>query len=400
MRFTFFRVISVLFVALLLNAAAGVTEQETQTYTGKTLEQALRELQLKGLNVVYSSDLVRPEMKVTVEPAAGSPREVLKRLLQPYGLKAEDGPVNTLLVVYSSGSGPHNSETGETGAAAGRSSAFVLVPFVNISLIAQDPDSHYVTNLTADDFVVKENGKPQQIVDFSNHSFTEHAEQEPLTVLFLVDCSQSMSKVSLFGIRRLDLIKEAAIGLLDFFKPSDRFVAMGFSSKSWLIQDLTPDFEEIRNGITAQKTVFERTALYDAVMAALKTLQEPTGRKVIILCSDGEDNISKTTMKDVLLALGSSDVTLFSIASMPVDPFAKEGAGNLTKIAETSGGRSFFYSNSNEVKAIMVDAGEAIRSQYSIGYYPSDDRVHGWRRLEVECKVPGVRLRYRKNYLF
>ena len=398
MRFTVLRMLPLLLSALLMCGVAHSIDRQTPSFSGKTLEQALRELQLRGLNVVYSSDLVRPEMKVTAEPAGGSPREVLKRLLQPHGLKAEDGPVNTLLVVYASVPGTPTNDADSAG--PGASSAFVLVPFVNVSLIAQDSENHYVTNLTVDDFLVKENGKPQRIVDFSNHSYSEHPESEPLTVLFLLDCSQSMSKVSPLGIRRLDLIKEAAIGLLNYFKPDDRFLAMGFSTKSWLIQDVTPDFEDIRQGIASQKTLFERTALYDSMMAALDTLQESSGRKVIILCSDGEDNLSKTNIKELLLALGSSDITVFSISGVPMDPFAKDGAAILTRIAEASGGRAFFYSNGNEVEAVMVDAGEAIRSQYSIGFYPSNDRVHGWRRLEVQCRVPGVRLRYRKSYLF
>lgn len=366
-------------------------------YAGKTLEQALRDLQMKGLNVVYSSDLVRPEMKVMTEPPPGSPRDTLKRLLFPHGLKAEDGPVNTLLVVYQNGAAKMMPQ--DPGG-VGSSSAFVLVPFININLIAIDENNQYVTNLTADDFVVKENGIPQQIVDFANHSFTEEPEDEPLTVIFLIDCSQSMSKVSSPGMRRLDLIKDAAIELLKFFTVNDRFIAMGFSTHPWIITDLTDNFEEIRAGIADQRTVFERTALFDSMTAALKTAQESFGRKIIILCSDGEDNISKTTMKELILALGSSDVTVFSIAATPAGTFAKEGAAQLKKITEASGGSSFFYSNSDDVHGIMVTAGQAIRSQYSLGYYPMNQTVHGWRRLEVLCKVPKIHLRYRKNYLF
>lgn len=393
-----------LFSALLIffvfgSVTPGRADNHTPTnYAGKTLEQALRDLQMKGLNVVYSSDLVRPEMKVVTEPPPGSPREVLKRLLLPYGLKAEDGPVNTLLVVYQNGAAGKMAP-GDPGS-LGDASAFVLVPFININLIAMDENNQYVTNLTADDFVVKENGIPQQIVDFANHSYTEQPEDEPLTIIFLLDCSQSMSKVSSPGMRRLDLIKDAAIELLKYFTDNDRFIAMGFSTHPWIITELTDNFQEVREGIANQRTVFERTALFDSMIAALKTAQESFGRKIIILCSDGEDNISKTTMKELLPALGSSDVTVFSIAATPAGAFAKEGAAQLKKITEVSGGGSFFYSNSDDVHAIMVNAGQAIRSQYSIGYYPRNDNIHGWRRLEVLCKIPKIHLRYRKNYLF
>ena len=132
----------------------------------------LRELQLTGLNVVYSSDLVRPEMTVAAEPGPGSPRDVLKRLLAPFGLKVEDGPINTLLVVYDS-SPRHSKANGRYVVEARSSSAFIVVPFVNINVIAQDQDNEYVTTLTAEDFIVKEDGKLRYIVDFQNYSDTK-----------------------------------------------------------------------------------------------------------------------------------------------------------------------------------------------------------------------------------
>ena len=136
------------------------------------------------------------------------------------------------------------------------------------------------------------------------------------------------------------------------------------------------------------------------MLVALKTLQESYGRKIIILCTDGEDNASKATLKDLVLTLGSSAVTVFSISSNPLDPFSKQGAETLKKLTEAAGGGSFFYSNPEEIRAVMVNAGRAIRGQYSIGYYPTHDNLHGWRKLEVECRIPRIRLKYRKNYLF
>ena len=94
----------------------------------------------------------------------------------------EDGPINTLLVVYDS-SPRHSKPTVDPLSEARSSSAFIVVPFVNINVIAQDQDNEYVTTLTAEDFIVKEDGKLQNIVDFQNYSDTNQ-DQDSLTILF------------------------------------------------------------------------------------------------------------------------------------------------------------------------------------------------------------------------
>lgn len=82
------------------DATPAVTVDQTRL-AGQTLAGALRDLGTRGLRLIYSSDLVRPEMIVAVEPRAGSPRDLLQQILAPFGLEARDGPGGTVLIVQS-----------------------------------------------------------------------------------------------------------------------------------------------------------------------------------------------------------------------------------------------------------------------------------------------------------
>jgi hypothetical protein len=80
-------------------SAPVVTTQTARRYAGRPLADVLRDLQALGLKVVFSSELVRPEMRVASEPAATDPRKILDEVLEPHGLRAAAGPKDTWLVV-------------------------------------------------------------------------------------------------------------------------------------------------------------------------------------------------------------------------------------------------------------------------------------------------------------
>src|SRR3989442_979192 len=86
-------------------------------YAGRPLVEALEDLRSRGLNLIFSSDLVRPDMMVETEPPLAAPRQVLGRLLSAFGLEARDGPAGTILIVRASGAGHGGAgEAGRVGA--------------------------------------------------------------------------------------------------------------------------------------------------------------------------------------------------------------------------------------------------------------------------------------------
>src|SRR6185295_8198630 len=117
-------------LALLLGVAAAGTSaiaaedagpacaRETCRYAGRPLVAALEDLRVRGLNLIFSSDLVRPELIVETEPPIAAPRQMLARLLAPFGLEARDGPAGTVLVVRSASSSSDESDGAEPDGAA------------------------------------------------------------------------------------------------------------------------------------------------------------------------------------------------------------------------------------------------------------------------------------------
>ena len=92
--------------------------QETCRYAGRPLIAALEDLRARGLNLVFSSDLVRPDLIVGTEPPIAAPRQVLLRILAPFGLDARDGPAGTILIVRTTSVPPGGSDAAD-GAARG-----------------------------------------------------------------------------------------------------------------------------------------------------------------------------------------------------------------------------------------------------------------------------------------
>ncbi|HET6268271.1 MAG TPA: VWA domain-containing protein, partial [Acidobacteriota bacterium] len=321
LRFAF--LLSLLFLAIL--PVANSQPQTRPEYTGMTLEDALRLFQVDGLNLLFSSDLVRPDMKITAEPQSGTSREVVDELLAPFGLRVESGPGKTLLVVKSNAQlDPDYANYSTARPSTGIRSPVetITVPFVTIYLSVRDKSQRPVTNLNASNFIVKEDGKQQSIVEFNSFlSSSERAQAEspekmiqgmglPMTVLFLMDSSESMDIVRGNSTAH-DQVQKLAIQLLDEFYPEDELTVMGFNDTLWPISPATHNLEEIRSKLREWKGPGGTTALFDAIMTSLQDLAGAPGRKIIIVCSDGKDTSSKIPRDTLFRALQTSDVTVY-----------------------------------------------------------------------------------------
>lgn len=367
------------------------------SYEGKSLQDALQELQRRGLNILYSSDLVHPEMKVVREPLSGSPRKMLDDLLSAHGLKTDRGPRNTLLVVR--GKQEHSSMLTET-IDSKQVTAYLVVPFVSVYMTAQDSDKNFVSDLRPEHFVLKEDGREQPILDFISFGQPGDSLQNiPLTVFFVIDSSQSTTFAA-EGMKSFDLFKRAALMLLDRFQPNDQMMVTGFNVNSWTVSPMTQDLETSRQRMEEMKVAGGKTAVFDAMIKVLDQLDEYSGRKIIVLFSDGQDNSSSAKLNDLLGALKSSDATLFAIGIDTHDSLSKKGREVLEKITEVTSGYPFFPTSLNDLNTLTAQIHEAIESQYAAGYIPPQPSIHKWREVEIKCKIPGIHLRYRKTYLF
>ncbi len=251
-----------------------------------------------------------------------------------------------------------------------------------------------ITDLGEKNFEIFEDGVSQSIRYFSK-------EEAPLSVGLLFDVSGSMR----------DKIRKAAEAAAAFFKtsnPQDEFFLVEFSEKPQLKVPFTTDTDEIYDQISHAKP-FGRTALLDAIhmaMVQLKNARNP--RKAIVIVSDGGDNRSRHTAREIKNELLETDAQVYSMGIFEQDTHKlpseeRNGPRLLEELAEESGGREYPVEKLDDLPAISEHISSELRDQYVIGYTPSNDVRDGKFRtvkLVVQGAANSAHLRtyYRHGY--
>ena len=161
--------------------------------------------------------------------------------------------------------------------------------------------------------------------------------------------------------------------------------------------------EAIRRALTSVFQPAGRTSLYDAVMHGLRYAEKGTrDRRVLVVLSDGGDNNSDATLKDVTTAVQGSNTVIYAVAlEDPFDP--DSNPKRLRQLAEATGGRSFTPKTVNDVRKALQTIAHDIRHSYTIGFEPTSSALHGgFHTLRVEVKDAGGRrleVRARTGYL-
>ncbi len=268
----------------------------------------------------------------------------------------------------------------------------VSVDLVNVFCSVWDKNTNaFVTNLGRDDFSVYEDNKKQDIKNFSREM------NLPLTLAFLIDTSQSVAP-------KLKFEQDAATSFFQsVLRDRDRAMLLEFDSGVTLVQDFTNDPNKMAKQIRTLRAA-GGTALYDAIsLACDEKLIRETGRKAIIILSDGEDQSSKTSFDQALQMALKAEATIFSISVNRGGFFGvgntKNGDHVLKSLAEETGGRAFFPFTVEELDDAVRQISQELRSQYNIGYLSNNPtRDGGYRKIEVRIDEKGMKLNYRKGY--
>jgi Ca-activated chloride channel homolog len=282
----------------------------------------------------------------------------------------------------------------------------VEVELVDLVFTANDKKGNFVSDLKPEEVTIKENGVVQKITSFGDLEGSES--YVPLNLAFLVDSSSSMND-EVDGIRKLDMAKQAAVMLIKQLHAEDKMMVSGFA------QGISPtalslDRQFLQNTIQDFETEFKFTALFDAITQTIDLLSQEEGRKVLVICSDGLDNISKTKFEDVLQKASSiPELTTIVLGTIgyqdPRSTFYGEnktphlGKAVLQKLADRTGGVAFFPGNLKEIQNAQNLIASFVRSQYSVAYQPTIQSHDGsWRKIEMSCKRKGITLHYREGY--
>jgi VWFA-related protein len=289
----------------------------------------------------------------------------------------------------------------------------VDVNVVNVFFNVKDKHGLLVPNLPKDTFQILEDGKPQTIKYFSAEA------NQPLTLGILIDSSVSQERV-------LPIEKEVGSQFLrEVLRDKDLAFVIGFDVNVDLLQDFTNDARDLRAGMNRARinggggggcggipgigggpvpcSNPKGTLLYDAVyLASNEKLAKEVGRKAMILLTDGEDQGSRMRIKDAIEAAQRADAMIYVL--MIADRgfyggFGYSGDKEMKKMCQETGGRVIDAGNKPEkLKQAFDQVAAELRSQYSIGYTPTNAKHDGsFRKIELKTKS-GYKVQARRGY--
>lgn len=270
------------------------------------------------------------------------------------------------------------------------------VDVVSLNVTVTDGARHYVTDLTQSDFQILEDGRKQEVTFFQKSGV-------PLAVVLLMDTSASMQD-------NLLTAQEAAIGFARELGPADMASVIDFDSSVHVLEDFTNDRSAVERAIRRTQANGS-TALYNAVYIALRELKKtPAGprsgeprRQAIVLLSDGDDTSSLVGFDEVLDLAARNDTTIYAIGL----GLRTQGPGRsppdaqfvLRRLAEQTGGRTFFPQVANDLAAVYGEIKTELSSQYSLAYESTNAARDGrFRRVSVVIARPGAIGRTRPGY--
>ena len=259
----------------------------------------------------------------------------------------------------------------------------VDVDVVQVTATVTDDAGRFVRGLTRKDFRLYEDGTPQTLTTF----FSENV---PLELIVAVDVSGSMTDA-------MPKVKESVKGFLTAIRPADRVTLLGFNDTVLTLARPTVDLATRLKAID-RLAPWGGTALYDVVIQAFDLLGRQTGRRALVVFTDGEDLNSRASIDVAERRLESSDAVLYPIGQGRAPRLASLKSV-LERLARKSGGRAFFGDSVDKLDAVFGEILEELSNQYLLGYVPKDLARDGrWRALKVEVPGKGVRVRARQGY--
>ena len=267
----------------------------------------------------------------------------------------------------------------------------VNVDLTEVHVNVTDEQDRPVGNLKKEHFRIYEDKAEQSITVFKH-------EDIPVSLGLVIDNSRSIEPRK----QRLD---SAALSFVRKGNAEDETFVVHFDDTAKLNREFTDSIPLLEATLSGMKP-YGQTAIYDALVLALEHMQQAKHTKrAILLITDGIDNASTHTLKEVLEALRRTSVAVYTVGLLSVSG-GQKAEDDLIKIAETSGGRAFFPSSVEEARANMERVARDLREQYTLGYFPTNGNRNGnWRSIRVEVVPPAglpktakLRPSYRHGY--
>jgi VWFA-related protein len=257
----------------------------------------------------------------------------------------------------------------------------VSVDVVQLTAVVTN-GGRFVRALPKDAFRIFEDDTPQTITSFSSENI-------PLELVVAVDMSTSVTPA-------MPQIRAALREFLGAIAPADHVTLLGFNSSIYTLTRRETDPARRIKAVDALEPS-GATVLNDVIIHSVDLLSQQTGRKVLVVFSDGEDQGSNAALQDVEDRLRGSDVTLFMIGAgrgLQIDALKK----GMVRLSEPTGGRAFFTEKIEELHELFVDLRAELSNQYLLGYASTNAARDGtWRKVKIETPGRG-QVRTREGY--
>ncbi len=268
---------------------------------------------------------------------------------------------------------------------------------VRLPVTVKDKKNNLVAGLTKSDFVVYEDGVPQDLT-----FFTDEKSNPPIYVGVLMDTS-----VSTKG--KLDFAKDSAKNLIYTITQirKDKAAFMTFDHDVLLRQDFTDKLDLLAAAVDGVDKAGSQTALYDALWTFTdEKLTNAAGRRVIVIISDGDDTFSRANIDDVIDIAQRTETTIFGISTkegfagtvpgVDLGTVKDKGDKYLMRLCEETGGEAFFENNVTDLERSFTKISKELHNQYIITYRPQNQNYDGKKRkIEVRFRDKNMEKKYK-----
>jgi Ca-activated chloride channel homolog len=255
---------------------------------------------------------------------------------------------------------------------------------VEVYATVRDAKGRYLDGLARDRFQVLDNGEPQPLVVFESDATR-------LSCAILIDTTGSMAGV-------LPIVKNSVNHMIDEFRDTDEVAVYSFSTSLNRLQDFTTDKGAARQAVLRTRAAGE-TALFDAISELAREVAPRSGKKAIVVFTDGADNAS--------LLNGRSAVQRSKKAGVPVYAIA-EGEALTTKtlldelkdVSEMTGGQAYQARKNSEIAEIFQKISGDLQHTYMLAYKPPAAKEPKWRTIQLTVLgLKDVKIRAKEGYL-
>lgn len=278
----------------------------------------------------------------------------------------------------------------------------VNTEIVTLAATVTDKNGRYRSDLKRSDFIVYENGVEQKLEYFNT------GDRIPMSLGIIFDTSGSMED-------KIEGVQDAVEHFVKSVAPGDEIFLVQFGDDAEVVQNFTDDKQRILR-MVQNLTPRGGTSLFDAILLGLQKIADGKHRKrSLLLLTDGNDTASSVKFADITALARKSEVIIYGLGI----GHGEKGSTHITlnsqvrdtvdmrtlrALADATGGNAYFLENAHEGGRDLVDeaaeeVAKELKLQYTLGYYPTDQKKDGgFRQIVVELKDKSLRVRTKRGY--